>query len=88
MKTSSVLKNSKGQSTVEAILIMFIFLAIATTVANFFQERNVLSQITEKPWMYLAGMIEGGVWLPPDQVKEYHPNQWNRVRTNDPRSRP
>ena len=77
--------NQKGQSTVEAVLLMVAFVVIATLVSNSFRENNLLARVTEGPWTYLAGMIEGGVWLPANRVKPYHPSQFSRVRTIEPR---
>lgn len=74
----------KGQSTVEAIVLTVVIFLTATVISNYFQENNILSRITQEPWSYVAGMIEGGVWLPADRVKEYHPSQFTRVRTIQP----
>ncbi len=82
------LRSQKGQSSIEAIALMIGFVVIATLVSGYFRDNNLLSRATEGPWSYLAGMIEGGVWLPAERVKPYHPSQFSRVRTIEPRGTP
>jgi hypothetical protein len=84
MKAQGGARNQKGQSTVEAVLLMFGIVLLVTFISNYFQQNNLLGQVVRGPWTYLAGMIEGGVWLPADRVKPYHPSQWERVRTIEP----
>lgn len=84
MKRLGGLKSERGQSTVEAVLLLVGVVLLATMISNMFQSNNILGRAVQGPWTYIAGMIEGGVWLPADQVKPYHPSQWERVRTIEP----
>ncbi len=53
---------SKGQASVESILLMTIGLMLALTLTNAAKEKRWLAHFIEKPWNHLDGMIQWGVW--------------------------
>ena len=71
------IKNS-GQITVEAVLILAIFVSVITAGTRALRNNNVLSSLVESPWAYVAGMIENGIWAPPEDGKGLHPNHVTR----------
>ena len=73
--------NSKGQSVVEAVLIMVILLGISTVVASTFRSNEYISNIVSGPWQNLAGMIQNGAWAPPESSMQLHPNNNARHRS-------
>lgn len=56
-------KNKKGQATVEAILLITIFLGVSSTISQAFQKNNYFAEIIEGPWDFVDGMIRDGVWM-------------------------
>lgn len=71
-------KNNKGQMTVEAVLIVTLFVTLAIMAKQMLNEKKILSAMIDKPWSYIAGMVESGVWMPSDQAKLEHPNYLKR----------
>ena len=75
-------KNSeKGQATIEAILIVTVLLTTSLAVMNQIRQRQILPSLVEKPWAYISGMIENGVWAPPERGAVNHPNHLQRHAT-------
>ncbi len=73
-----MITNNKGQLTVEAVLLVTIFASIMFAGSRAMKENNILSSLVENPWRYIAGMIENGVWMPPEQGRGTHPNHIGR----------
>ncbi len=73
-----MIANRSGQLTVEAVLILTIFASIMFAGSRALKENNILSSLVERPWTYVAGMIENGIWSPPEQGKGLHPNHITR----------
>ena len=71
------LKN-KGQLTVEAVLILAMLVALITVGTRALRDNQILADIVESPWNHVAGMIENGVWGPPEQGRSRHPNHITR----------
>ena len=71
-------QNEKGQSILEAVLLIAVFFGISALVSNAFKDENLLAKINQGPWEHVAGMMENGVWEPVDQSKSKHPNLLNR----------
>lgn len=78
------LKNEKGQMTVEAILLLVIFVGIFMVTQRVFKSKKYLSQIVSGPWSYIQGMIESGVWMPAEEGKVRHPNRFTRRASPEP----
>ena len=73
--------NKKGQMSVEAVLLIVVFLGAALFVSNQFRENGVLAQFVHGPWDRLSGMVKYGVWLPDETAKGLHPlNRVNSVQ--------
>ncbi len=78
------LTNNRGQMTVEAVLLLVIFVAVFTFTHKEISKRKWLNQIVAGPWSYMAGMIENGVWMPAEGSKTYHPNVFGRRASPEP----
>ena len=74
----STLKNQRGQSIVEAVLILVIVLGIAMGISAAFRQNELLSSMVSGPWQRLSGLLQNGSWVPPNQGMAYHPNNFNR----------
>jgi hypothetical protein len=72
------LKNQRGQMTVEAVLLLVIFVGIFLVTQRIFKEKNYLSQIVSGPWSYMRGMVESGVWMEAEAARSKHPNRFSR----------
>ncbi|MCB0377142.1 MAG: hypothetical protein KDD33_01490 [Bdellovibrionales bacterium] len=68
------MKNQAGQMTVEAILIVTLLFSGVMLARNLIQEKRLLAKLVEEPWQYLSGMIENGIWAPPEEGRPFHPN--------------
>ena len=75
------IRNSHGQMTIEAILLVVTFLAIVTLVSSVFQKRKILQTLVGSPWDIVRGMVESGVWAPSKQASDLHPNYQRRHGT-------
>lgn len=73
-----MIKNSRGQMTIEAILLLTIFIGIFLLAQKTFKSKKYISQMVEGPWSYVQGMIEDGVWLSASNSKSKNPNLFNR----------
>lgn len=80
-----VLNRQKGQILVEGILLMSLLLFITIWATRQMKERKWMENLVQSPWVYIAGMIETGEWLPAAQGKKLHPNNLEKNRTYDPR---
>jgi hypothetical protein len=76
MKT--VVRNERGQMMVEAILFLTLFFVAATITADYFKDEKLIQKVVAGPWQHIAGMMENGVWEPPNDSKTKHPNLINR----------
>lgn len=72
------MKRNSGQITIEAVLVLTILMSTAFASLQVFKDSNYLSKMVEGPWQHLAGMIENGMWGPPQQGKGKHPNHVTR----------
>ncbi|MCJ8275282.1 MAG: hypothetical protein MJK18_00435 [Bdellovibrionales bacterium] len=72
------LKNQKGQMTIEAVLIATLLLSTLTVASRIIKDQGYLSSLVEGPWQHLSGMIQNGVWAPPQQGTALHPNNLDR----------
>ncbi|HVK61795.1 MAG TPA: hypothetical protein VM432_09610 [Bdellovibrionales bacterium] len=75
------LANSKGQMTIEMVLILTILLGAAVGVTRAMKSNQVLAAIVEGPWASMQGMIEDGVWVPAGKSKASHPTMRSRHRS-------
>jgi hypothetical protein len=73
-----VIKNQRGQAITEAVLILVLLFGFTTAVVSYFKSEEVLQKIVTGPFTYLAGMLQNGVWLPPDKGAPSHPTSHSR----------
>ena len=71
-------QSRSGQITIEAVLILAIFVSLITAGTRALRNNDVLTSLVESPWQHVAGMIENGVWGPPEQGRGLHPNHITR----------
>ena len=69
-----MVRNRKGQITVEAVLIIVLFVAIGTVAARTLNDMNAAASLVQNPWRLLSGMIESGVWREQAAAAQLHPN--------------
>lgn len=74
----AVLKNNKGQMLIEMLLMMTLLLGAATFVGEQFRQSNFIAGLVSGPWKNLSGMIQNGVWAPPEDGMAQHPLVFNR----------
>lgn len=57
----------------EAVLLMVLFLGIATAIKKSFKDKNILAMIVADPWKNIAGMMSNGVWKKEGDGYVLHP---------------
>ncbi len=73
---------TKGQATVEMVLILTILLGISFYLKNeLITGKDIFVKFITTPWTYIGGMMESGVWAKKDDAQKYHPNQMQRMWT-------
>lgn len=77
--SKSKVKNQKGQVLVEAVLLLTLVVGMWSVFSKFAKQKKWFDSLVNGPWQTMSGMIETGVWLPPQQSKPKHPNNFNRV---------
>lgn len=75
------LSSRSGQATIEAVLLLTVFVIAATLIANFSKSNGMLKAFVSGPWSHLQGMIESGVWDTPANARDRHPNSRSRQST-------
>ena len=78
------LKSSKGQITIEAVLIMTVMVSVFFAVQKNFKAKDYLATLINGPWGYVQGMVENGVWAPSDEGRTKHPNNYARRASPEP----
>ncbi|MGE0632995.1 MAG: hypothetical protein AB7O96_11340 [Pseudobdellovibrionaceae bacterium] len=74
----TLLKNQKGQLVVEAVLLVVVMVALFGFFSNWMRNQEFTKKMISGPWLLLSGMIENGVWLPPEKARALHPNNLER----------
>ena len=72
------MKNQKGQMTIEAVLILTLMVSLIFVITKGIKQRQYFTKLVEKPWSYVAGMIENAYWAPVARGREKHPNHFSR----------
>lgn len=70
--------NQRGQAVIEAVLIMVLLVGLATAVGSGLRNMDFFVNLVERPWQNLSGLIQNGVWEPPQASMSVHPNANNR----------
>lgn len=78
------LRNSSGQMTIEALLIMLIMFSIFNMVHKKLSGMDTANKIIGGPWDYVQGMVENGVWDKADRSRNKHPNSYARRASPEP----
>jgi hypothetical protein len=80
------IKNSRGQATIEMVLMTVVIVATALTVSSAFRNNEFFANLVSTPWKALAGLIQNGAWGTPTDTMAKHPNgelRLNTVRGDD-----
>ncbi len=78
-KTESLIKNQRGQSLVEAILIMFVFILIASAAGQQARQNELLINLVHTPWVALSNLIKNGaIRANTEDANFQHPNHYHR----------
>ena len=72
------MKNQKGQMTIEAVLILTLMVSLIFAITKGIKGQKYFTKLVEKPWSYVAGMIENAYWAPVNAGKGKHPNYHSR----------
>ncbi len=78
------LRNQKGQMTIEAVLLLVVFVATFKVAQQSIKDKNFLSNMVSGPWTFVQGMIQNGVWAPGDTGNTIHPNIFGRRASPQP----
>lgn len=81
MNDSVKFKKQKGQFMLEGILLMVLFLGVATVIKDRMTDTNVLGSLVAGPWERVSGMMTNGVWRTEAAGVDLHPqgNVMSRV---------
>lgn len=72
--------STKGQATVEIVLITVLFMAISIYMKDqIFNRIKPISSFISEPWKTINGMMESGVWMEKDSARANHPNHLKRM---------
>lgn len=77
-----IASQESGQVTIEAVLLITIFVAVFTVVNRQVKNQDWFGQMVNGPWPVVQGMIENGVWAEPQAGLPNHPNQFTTRRAS------
>ena len=78
------LHSSKGQITVELMLITVVLVALFGLISRTLDSSNFFVRMIQSPWTNeMAGMIENGVWGRAADTRPEHPNNISRHSSLD-----
>jgi len=69
----------RGQVIIEMVLLLVLMIGLWGTFSKFAKQKKWFESLVSGPWQNMAGMIESGVWEPPQKAISKHPNNFNRV---------
>jgi hypothetical protein len=72
---------SRGQFTIEAVLILSVLVSISLAVSRASINQGWMKNLVEGPWLTVQGMIEDGVWIKAGASKAHHPHIKSRHGT-------
>ena len=76
-----MIKNSRGQMSVEMVLMVVVLVAGAAAVSSAFRKQEFFATLVSGPWVSLSGLIQNGVWGNPTDTMIKHPAHFHRVST-------
>lgn len=82
------LKEQSGQMIVEAVLIMTMLMGFAYFISSAIRGNEIFSRLVSGPWTNLSGVIQNGVWAPPNTGVKLHPANFDRrisLKGDDPK---
>lgn len=69
----------QGQVIIEMVLLLVLVVGLWGLFSNYAKQRKWFENLVTGPWQSMSGMIEAGVWEPPQKAIAKHPNSFNRV---------
>lgn len=69
----------RGQVIIEMVLLLVLVVGLWGMFSNYAKQKKWFENLVTGPWQSTAGMIEAGVWEPPQKAIAKHPNNFNRV---------
>lgn len=72
-------QQQRGQVIIEMVLLLVLVVGLWGMFSNYAKQRKWFENLVTGPWQSTAGMIEAGVWEPPQKAIAKHPNNFNRV---------
>lgn len=72
-------QQQKGQVIIEMVLLLVLVVGLWGLFSNYAKQQKWFENLVNGPWQRMAGMIESGVWDPPQKAALQHPNSFNRV---------
>jgi hypothetical protein len=70
--------NQRGQLVIESVLILSLLVALGAVVAVGFKNNDLFSNMVSAPWKSLSGLLQNGVWSPPERSMAQHPANHGR----------
>jgi hypothetical protein len=70
--------NQRGQFVIESVLLMVLLTGMMLAFVNIMRTNDVLAKIVESPWEKTSGMIESGIWAPPQEARTKAPYTYDR----------
>ena len=76
------IKNQKGQSIIEAVLLIFVAVTLMATLSNFLKGKEFAKKLVSGPWKNISGMVQCGVWKPCGIGNENTADHPSNIRRN------
>lgn len=76
------MNNSRGQMTIEMMLLMCTLLVVSLMISKTAREKGWAKSLVSGPWRPLKAMIEDGVWTTADS-RAMHPHHRDRHGSYD-----
>lgn len=67
-----------GQAIVEAVMILVLLFGITFMAAQYFKSQEIFRTMITGPWVHMSGMLQNGIWAPPQVGAVNHPNSHGR----------
>jgi hypothetical protein len=74
-----MISNSKGQMTLEMVLMTAMIVGFAILVGSTFRSNDIFANMVTGSWDNLAGLIQNGVPGKPKDTMVKHPGHYNRI---------
>lgn len=76
--------HQRGQVLIEYVLMGVLAMSLIAAGSRIIREKKITQNLTQGPWEKASGMIESGIWAPPLEARQNHPNATVRMLSHDP----